>query len=173
VPRSVLSRTPRKPMTAYNVFYKIAYAELSAVHPEATLSQLSQMCSDRWKSLSEDEKRPYYDDAGADRARYRQELLDYQNGPRGGARGYAQWRSCDSHRGGREGCVQHRRHIIATWGWGTSMATSRGRRVRATMDNFSPCTEEGGTVGRERDTHGVHTRTRLTTTMPARAATRG
>ena len=82
VPRSVLSRTPRKPMTAYNVFYKIAYAELSAMHPEATLSQLSQMCSDRWKSLSENEKRPYYDDASTDRARYRQELLDYQNGTR-------------------------------------------------------------------------------------------
>ena len=82
VPRSVLSRTPRKPMTAYNVFYKVAYAELSAQHPEATLSQLSQMCSDRWKSLSEEAKRTYYDAASADRARYRQELLDYQNGRR-------------------------------------------------------------------------------------------
>lgn len=69
---------PKKPMNAYWMFFEKEKermkAELEAKSPEKSTFDVSKTLTDMWKSLSDDEKRPYQKLFEEDRARYQKEM---------------------------------------------------------------------------------------------------
>ncbi|KAG7164661.1 high mobility group protein DSP1-like [Homarus americanus] len=86
--------TPDKPrgrMTAYAFFVQTCRTEHKKLHPDENVqfAEFSRQCSERWKTMSEKEKKKFHDLADVDKARYDLEMKDFvpPPGSRRGRRG--------------------------------------------------------------------------------------
>jgi len=62
------------------IFCKARRAQLKEEHPELPFGQLGAKLGEIWRNLGPEDKKPYEDQAAADRERYRKEMEQYQNG---------------------------------------------------------------------------------------------
>jgi HMG (high mobility group) box len=72
---------PKKPLTAYNAFFREQRAKLGVpkTHAEQkNFQELGKFMGRRWKELNESERQVYEDMAEADRVRYSAEMTAYQ-----------------------------------------------------------------------------------------------
>jgi HMG (high mobility group) box len=72
---------PKKPLTAYNAFFREQRAKLGVpkTHAEQkNFQELGKFMGKRWKELNEEERQVYEDMAEADRGRYSAEMTAYQ-----------------------------------------------------------------------------------------------
>jgi HMG (high mobility group) box len=72
---------PKKPLTAYNAFFREQRAKLGApkTHAEQkNFQELGKFMGKRWKELNESERQIYEDMAEEDRVRYSAEMTAYQ-----------------------------------------------------------------------------------------------
>lgn len=78
---------PRRPLSAYNIFFKEGRTRLLAEAKEAQSSESSSLgfesmaktIAKRWRELSDEEKEPFKKKAQRDMERYRREMEDYQS----------------------------------------------------------------------------------------------
>ncbi|KAI7793700.1 High-mobility group box 1 [Triplophysa rosa] len=70
---------PRGKMSSYAYFVQTCREEHKKKHPEATVnfSEFSKKCSERWKTMSANEKGKFEDMAKLDKARYEREMKNY------------------------------------------------------------------------------------------------
>jgi len=74
---------PKGKMTAYAFFVQICRDEHKRKHPDEQVSliEFTKKCSERWKTMTEKEKRRFNQMADADKKRYDVEMVCYGNGP--------------------------------------------------------------------------------------------
>jgi len=70
---------PRGRMTAYAFFVQTCRSEHKKLHPDENVqfAEFSRQCSERWKTMSETEKRKFHDLADKDKIRYDTQMKDY------------------------------------------------------------------------------------------------
>lgn len=70
---------PRGRMTAYAYFVQTCREEHKKKHPDENVvfSEFSRKCAERWKTISEKEKKRFQDMAERDKKRYELEMQDY------------------------------------------------------------------------------------------------
>lgn len=78
---------PRGRMTAYAFFVQTCRSEHKKLHPDENVQfqEFSRQCSERWKTMSDTEKKKFHDMAEMDKDRYDRELKDYIPSPTDGA----------------------------------------------------------------------------------------
>ncbi|MCL4129168.1 UNVERIFIED_CONTAM: hypothetical protein GTU68_001405 [Idotea baltica] len=66
-------------MSAYAFFVQTCREEHKKQHPEESVqfAEFSRQCADRWKTMSEKEKKRFHDLSGKDKERYDTEMQDY------------------------------------------------------------------------------------------------
>jgi hypothetical protein len=69
---------PKRPMTAYLFFCNDQRPELKKKHSDASLGELSKICSVHWKKLSDKEKKPFEKKAVAAKEKYEKEKKEYK-----------------------------------------------------------------------------------------------
>ncbi|CAF4051488.1 unnamed protein product [Rotaria sp. Silwood2] len=71
---------PRGPITAYALFVRTCRDELRRKYPHLTVDYnvIARKCSDRWKSMNDNEKKRFNDIVDLQRKRYKEELAVYQ-----------------------------------------------------------------------------------------------
>ncbi|CAF3076849.1 unnamed protein product [Rotaria socialis] len=71
---------PRGPITAYALFVRTCRDELRRKYPQLSVDYnvIAKKCSERWKSMSDSEKKRFNDIADSQRKRYKEELAVYQ-----------------------------------------------------------------------------------------------
>ncbi|KAK8748725.1 hypothetical protein OTU49_015959 [Cherax quadricarinatus] len=79
---------PRGRMTAYAYFVQTCRSEHKKLHPDENVqfAEFSRQCSERWKTMSEKEKKKFHDMAEEDKTRFNEEMKDFVP-PAGGRRG--------------------------------------------------------------------------------------
>jgi hypothetical protein len=78
----VSKKDPNKPKgvkSAYNFFLQDQKVEMKG--EGLSLQEFSRSCADKWKKMSEEEKKPYADKAGEDKTRYMKEMSSYSPPP--------------------------------------------------------------------------------------------
>ena len=70
---------PRGPVTPYTLFVRTCREELRRKYPQLTVdySVISRKCSERWKGMTDNEKRRFIDTADSQRKRYKAEMEIY------------------------------------------------------------------------------------------------
>ncbi|UJR14722.1 hypothetical protein I4U23_001715 [Adineta vaga] len=70
---------PRGPVTAYNLFVRTCRDELRRKYPQLTVDYnvIAKKCSERWKNMSDIEKKRFNDTAELQRKRYKEEMATY------------------------------------------------------------------------------------------------
>ena len=78
--KSLDANKPRGPVTAYALFVRTCRDELRRKYPQLTVDYnvIVKKCSERWKAMSEIEKKRFNDTAELQRKRYKEELATYQ-----------------------------------------------------------------------------------------------
>lgn len=78
--KPVDANKPRGPITAYALFVRTCRDELRRKYPHLTVDYnvIAKKCSERWKSMSDNEKKRFNDIADLQRKRYKEELAVYQ-----------------------------------------------------------------------------------------------
>ena len=72
-------KDPEKPKgakSAYNIFLQENKEEMKG-DGAFSLKEFSRSCAEKWKSMSEDEKKPFQQKAEEDKERYKQEMSSY------------------------------------------------------------------------------------------------
>lgn len=71
---------PRGPVTAYALFVRTCRDELRRKYPQLNVDYnvISKKCSERWKIMSDIEKKRFHDTADLQRKRYKEEMATYQ-----------------------------------------------------------------------------------------------
>ncbi|KAF6216510.1 hypothetical protein GE061_000852 [Apolygus lucorum] len=80
MPKAVKSDVkPRGRMTAYAFFVQICREEHKKKHPDehVVFAEFSKKCAERWKSMSDKEKKRFHELADKDKQRYETEMKDY------------------------------------------------------------------------------------------------
>lgn len=79
---------PRGRMSAYAFFVQTCRTEHKKLHPDENvqLAEFSRQCSERWKTMSEEEKKKFHDLADQDKVRYNAQMQNFSPPP-GGRRG--------------------------------------------------------------------------------------
>lgn len=79
MPRSKNDNKPRGRMTSYAYFVQTCREEHKKKHPDESVvfSEFSRKCADRWKTMSEKEKKRFQEMADRDKNRYESEMQDY------------------------------------------------------------------------------------------------
>jgi hypothetical protein len=72
---------PKKAKTAFICFCERERPRLMTLHPGAPPTDITKLCGEGWKKLSEEERKPYVDLAGADKMRYHEALKTYEPPP--------------------------------------------------------------------------------------------
>lgn len=81
---------PRGRMTAYAYFVQTCRTEHKKLHPDENVQfqEFSRQCSERWKTMSDMEKKKFHELAEKDKTRYDTEMVTYRGvGGGGGRRG--------------------------------------------------------------------------------------
>ncbi|CAF2034144.1 unnamed protein product [Rotaria magnacalcarata] len=70
---------PRGPVTAYALFVRTCRDELRRKYPQLTVDYnvIAKKCSERWKVMSDNEKKRFNDTADSQRKRYKEEMATY------------------------------------------------------------------------------------------------
>ena len=68
---------PKKALPPFSLYNQERIRSLKKEKPELHLLDIIKIISAEWKSLSEEEKKPYYEKAEADRQRYEAEKKAY------------------------------------------------------------------------------------------------
>eukprot|EP00095_Tigriopus_kingsejongensis_P005050 maker-scaffold1150_size58936-snap-gene-0.13 protein:Tk05050 transcript:maker-scaffold1150_size58936-snap-gene-0.13-mRNA-1 annotation:"unknown" len=73
---------PKGRMTPYAFFVQLCRDEHRRVHPDENVvfAEFSRKCADRWKTMSEREKKRFHQMAEADEKRYQLEMTAYESG---------------------------------------------------------------------------------------------
>jgi hypothetical protein len=71
---------PKAVSNAYMIFCKQRRQELKAASPDLPFGKIGARLGEMWRQMSNEEKKPYEEQAALDRERYRKEMLDYQTG---------------------------------------------------------------------------------------------
>ncbi|KAF5832780.1 FACT complex subunit SSRP1-A [Dunaliella salina] len=77
---------PKKNMTSYMHFSNAMRSKMKAENPSASFGELAKLISERWKTISPEEKAPYEEAAKQDKQRYNEAMAAYKSA-RGGAGG--------------------------------------------------------------------------------------
>jgi len=79
MPRAKGDLKPRGRMTAYAYFVQTCRDEHKKKHPDESVvfAEFSRKCAERWKTMSDKEKKRFQDMADRDKKRYDQEMQDY------------------------------------------------------------------------------------------------
>lgn len=79
MPRSKADARPRGRMTAYAFFVQTCREEHKKKHPEENVvfAEFSRKCADRWKTMSDKEKKRFHEMAETDKKRYDTEMQNY------------------------------------------------------------------------------------------------
>ncbi|XP_067944798.1 high mobility group protein B2-like isoform X3 [Watersipora subatra] len=77
-PRKDASK-PKGAMTSYAAFVQVCRDEHKRKHPDDQIvfAEFSKKCSERWRSMSDKEKKRFEDIAAKDKARYQREMAGY------------------------------------------------------------------------------------------------
>ncbi|KAG1468245.1 hypothetical protein G6F56_003947 [Rhizopus delemar] len=70
---------PKRGLSAYMYFSKEQRSVVKEENPGATFGKLGKLLGEKWKSLSEEEKKPYTDLAATDKKRYEDEKAAAEN----------------------------------------------------------------------------------------------
>ena len=74
----VLTRdAPKKPPTAYNLYFAANRLAAQAEEPTKNTSEIGHLLGARWRNLSPDAKRQYHEEAAAKLAQYDEDLADF------------------------------------------------------------------------------------------------
>jgi len=74
---------PKRGRSAYIYFCEETRADVKASNPDIGFGEIAKEMADRWKSLSDDEKKPFVAKAERDKKRYEREKAAYEG--KGGA----------------------------------------------------------------------------------------
>jgi len=79
MPRSKNESKPRGRMTSYAYFVQTCREEHKKKHPDENVvfSEFSRKCAERWKTMSEKEKKRFQEMADRDKSRYETEMQHY------------------------------------------------------------------------------------------------
>ncbi|OQE28400.1 hypothetical protein PENSTE_c003G10093 [Penicillium steckii] len=69
---------PKRGLSAYMFFANDNRDKVREENPGITFGQVGKMLGDKWKALSESERKPYDQKAAADKKRYEEEKAKYQ-----------------------------------------------------------------------------------------------
>lgn len=72
---------PKKPLSAFMFFSKRNRAEMKEQNPQLSFGQLGQLMGQKWKELTDAEKKPYEALNEKDKIRYQNEMKDYTPPP--------------------------------------------------------------------------------------------
>ncbi|KAI0370908.1 hypothetical protein BV20DRAFT_943006 [Pilatotrama ljubarskyi] len=70
-------KAPKRALSAYMFFSQDWRERIKAENPDAGFGEIGKLLGAKWKELDEEEKKPYIDQAAADKARAEQEKSDY------------------------------------------------------------------------------------------------
>lgn len=70
---------PKRALSAYMFFANDQREVVRTENPSASFGQIGKLLGEKWKSLSESEKKPYEDKASEDKKRYEEQKLTYNN----------------------------------------------------------------------------------------------
>ncbi|KAK9767562.1 non-histone protein [Basidiobolus ranarum] len=68
---------PKRPSNSFFVFCQLERSKLKEIHQDASLSELTKMLGQRWKVMTMEEKKKYYDISAQDKQRYEREMCTY------------------------------------------------------------------------------------------------
>ncbi|ORY05336.1 HMG-box [Basidiobolus meristosporus CBS 931.73] len=68
---------PKRPSNAFFIFCQLERSKLKEIHQDASLSELTKMLGQRWKVMTMEEKKKYYDISAKDKVRYEREMCTY------------------------------------------------------------------------------------------------
>lgn len=69
---------PKKPLTAYMLFCNEKRPDVKKEHPDLKLGEVSQKLAALWGGMTEDDKKPYHDQAGEAKEKYAELMKDYK-----------------------------------------------------------------------------------------------
>jgi transcription factor SOX4/11/12 (SOX group C) len=72
----------KRPMNAFMVFSHIERKKIVAVNPDIHNAEISKQLGKRWKTLNEEQRKPFIDEAERLRQLHQQEYPDYKYRPR-------------------------------------------------------------------------------------------
>ncbi|KAH9856299.1 high mobility group box domain-containing protein [Lenzites betulinus] len=70
-------KAPKRALSAYMFFSQDWRERIKAENPDAGFGEIGKLLGAKWKELEDDEKKPYLDQAAADKARAEQAKNDY------------------------------------------------------------------------------------------------
>ncbi|KAI0744791.1 high mobility group box domain-containing protein, partial [Earliella scabrosa] len=70
-------KAPKRALSAYMFFSQDWRERIKAENPDAGFGEIGKLLGAKWKELDEEEKKPYLDQAAADKARAEQEKNEY------------------------------------------------------------------------------------------------
>ncbi|KAI0632820.1 high mobility group box domain-containing protein, partial [Trametes polyzona] len=68
---------PKRALSAYMFFSQDWRERIKAENPDAGFGEIGKLLGAKWKELDDDEKKPYLDQAAADKVRVEQEKSKY------------------------------------------------------------------------------------------------
>ncbi|KAJ5239515.1 Non-histone chromosomal protein 6 [Penicillium chermesinum] len=71
---------PKRGLSAYMFFANDNRDKVREENPGISFGQVGKMLGDKWKALSDSERKPYDEKAAADKKRYEEEKAKYQAG---------------------------------------------------------------------------------------------
>lgn len=79
MPRARADNKPRGRMSAYAFFVQTCREEHKKKHPDESVvfAEFSRKCADRWKTMSDKEKKRFHEMADRDKKRYENEMSSY------------------------------------------------------------------------------------------------
>jgi hypothetical protein len=69
---------PKRPRTAFMLFMEVLRKEMAGKEPEGGVSALAKLGGERWKSMSDDDRRPYFDRHKEEKTRYEAAMEEYK-----------------------------------------------------------------------------------------------
>ncbi|KAI8972594.1 HMG-box [Trametes punicea] len=76
-------KAPKRALSAYMFFSQDWRERIKAENPDAGFGEIGKLLGAKWKELDDEEKKPYLDQAAADKARAEQEKSEYDHGKKG------------------------------------------------------------------------------------------
>ncbi|KAI0351662.1 hypothetical protein OH77DRAFT_1429492 [Trametes cingulata] len=70
-------KAPKRALSAYMFFSQDWRERIKAENPDAGFGEIGRLLGAKWKELDEEEKKPYIEQASADKARAEQEKSEY------------------------------------------------------------------------------------------------
>jgi len=71
-------KAPKRTQTAYILFGKVARAKIKEENSGISQSDIMKMIGAKWNAMSDEEKKPYHDQASQDKARFESEKASYE-----------------------------------------------------------------------------------------------